>query len=161
MTMFRVQVTGLETLEKKLDSASLLTAPVKDALTDIGGTLEAKAKQEIPVDTGTGRRNITHKVEGGNPPRAVRVGFSHRYLRFVHGDFDETKTRTRPHFPPIAPLRSWARRHGIPVFAVALGIARRGTPFVPFLTRAFQDKQDYIRNRFVRMAREIEGRWSS
>lgn len=34
---------------------------------------------------------------------------------------------TRPHFPPIRKLQGWADRHGIPVWAVALKIAREGT----------------------------------
>jgi hypothetical protein len=34
---------------------------------------------------------------------------------------------TKPHMPPISALQAWADRHGIPVWAVALKIARDGT----------------------------------
>ena len=34
---------------------------------------------------------------------------------------------TEPHMPPISALQGWADRHGIPVWAVALKIAREGT----------------------------------
>jgi hypothetical protein len=34
---------------------------------------------------------------------------------------------SKPHFPPISALQGWADRHGIPVWAVALKIAREGT----------------------------------
>jgi hypothetical protein len=34
---------------------------------------------------------------------------------------------TEPHFPPIKKLQGWADRHGIPVYAIALKIAREGT----------------------------------
>jgi phage gpG-like protein len=44
---------------------------------------------------------------------------------------------TQPHFPPLAALEDWARKHGIPAFLVARAIARRGTFARPYLAPAF------------------------
>ena len=87
------------------------------------------------------------------------MGTNKNYARYVHGDFDEKKKRSKPHFPPLDPLRTWARRHGIPVFAVALAIARRGTPFVPFLTMGMKDSEGFIKDRVRRLGDDIAGRF--
>lgn len=44
----------------------------------------------------------------------------------------------KPHFPPIDALQGWADRHGIPVYAVALKIAREGTESRHMFRDAFE-----------------------
>ncbi len=158
-TIFRMdaQVQGLDRIMAKLESSHLLDDPFNDGIADIVLKWEGDAKREVGVDTGQGRRNITHQVDRRR--RLGRVGFTVRHLRYHHGDFDEKKTHTKPHFPPLDPLRAWARRHGIPVFAVALAIARRGTAFNPFLSKAMKMNEGYVKQRVGRIMDDIGRKW--
>lgn len=161
----RIEIKGLEDLKRKLEGGgpfrrNLLGGPLRKGLQRIGQGGELLSKREVPVDTGTLRRNLTHEVDKNNPPEFVRIGTDLGYSRYVHGDFNETKTRTRPHFPPIAALEGWARRHGIPVFALQRAIGRRGTPFNPFLTRIIPKLSGIARGAMSKAAKEIETLWS-
>ncbi len=163
--ILRIEIRGLEEIKKKLQGGgvfrrNLLSGPLRKGLERIGQGGELLAKREVPVDTGTLRRNLTHAVDKKNPPEFVRVGTDLGYSRYVHGDFNESKSRTRPHFPPIAELEGWARRHGIPVFALQRAIGRRGTPFNPFLTRIMPKIQAIARGALSKAADEIERLWS-
>ena len=161
MTMFRMEGrwVGLDKVKAKLDADNLLDDPLNDFLTDSVLHIEGKAKHHAPTSGAGGgiRQGITHEVD--KRKRQGRVGSSKKYAVFVHGAFDEKKKRTRPHFPPLDPLRTWARRHGIPVFAVALAIARRGTPFVPFLSMAMKDSETFIKDRVRRLGDDVAGRF--
>jgi hypothetical protein len=51
---------------------------------------------------------------------------------------------TRPHFPPLEPIREWCRRHSIPeeaAYAIALKISRTGQPARPFLFPAYEQER--------------------
>lgn len=161
MTMFRMEGrwVGLDKVMAKLDADNLLDDPLNDFLTDSVLHIEAGAKRNAPTSGAGGgiRQNITHEVDKGK--KQGRVGTNKNYAVYVHGAFDEKKKRTRPHFPPLDPLRTWAQRHGIPVFAVALAIARRGTPFVPFLSMAMKDSESFIKDRVRRLGDDIAGRF--
>ncbi len=162
--ILRIEITGLKEIQAKLEGGgvfqrNLLSGPLRKGLQRIGQGGELLAKREVPVDTGTLRRSITHDVDKKNPPTFVRIGTDLDYSRHVHGDFNETKSRTRPHFPPASALEGWARRHGIPVFALQRAIGRRGTPFNPFLTRTTQKLSGLARGALKKAANEIEKLW--
>ena len=82
-----------------------------------------------------------HTLNAGSVDLGELIGGIHHTLKKESGDLTATirpsdkadkyaiyvEEGTRPHFPPIAALQGWADRHGIPVWAVALKIAREGT----------------------------------
>ena len=92
--------------------------------------VEADARRNAAHDTRQLLNSITHRVTTEPGGLLGRVGPSARHGLYV-------ERGTRPHWPPAAPLVGWARRHGVPVFAVQRAIARRGTRARPFLVPAF------------------------
>lgn len=147
MPDFKVTLTGDKELQRKLRNPEFLRGPVRQFLLKSAILMEANVKKETPVDTGRLRASITHKVE---PFRAI-VGTNVSYA--PHVEFG-----TRPHFPPLAALQPWARRHGFPpgrqgAFLVALAIARRGTR----ARRMFQKGMEQSRGEILRMWHAVGG----
>jgi phage gpG-like protein len=99
------------------------------------------AREEAPVNTGRLKNSLTGEVtvSRDNIVQGV-VGTNVTYGPYM-------ELGTRPHFPPLAALQVWARRHGIPVFLVARAIARRGTAPRNYLQNAFDRNQTEIRRR--------------
>ena len=93
--------------------------------------VEADARRNVAHDTRQLMNSITHRVR--EEPRGLvgQVGPSARYGLYV-------ERGSRPHFPPVAALRGWARRHGVSPYAVQRAIGRRGTRARPFLLPAFE-----------------------
>lgn len=90
------------------------------------------AKQNAPVDRGVTRASITPSVESrGN--ETVGVVGSNLMSALV------MEVGARPHWPPLAALEVWARRHGTTAFLVARAIARRGIKARRYLQRALDD----------------------
>lgn len=90
------------------------------------------AKQNAPVDTGVTRASITPSVESrGN--ETVGVVGSNLMSALV------MEVGARPHWPPLAALEVWARRHGTTAFLVARAIARRGIKPRRYLRKALDD----------------------
>jgi hypothetical protein len=148
----------LASLQAKIrDAGTLAGPPVRRFFQQAGAEIERAAKNRAPRFTGDLQRSITHRVDQGELPGFVVVGSNVSHAPFVHGFFDTTATRTKPHFPPVkgprgAALRAWAKAKGIPVYAVAWSIARKGTPLVPFLKLGFEASQATI----DRLARNAE-----
>ena len=92
--------------------------------------VEADARRNAAHDTRQLMNSIGYRITTERGGLLGRVGPSAGYGLYV-------ERGTRPHWPPRAPLEGWARRHGIPVFAVQRAIARRGTRARPFLVPAF------------------------
>jgi hypothetical protein len=97
--------------------------------------VQRMARKEAPADRGILRNSIKISFR----PLSATVapsGASAKYAVPVHEG-------SKPHFPPIKALTGkeealdlWARRHGIPAWAVARSIARKGTKANPFMQRA-------------------------
>ena len=86
----------------------------------IGFIMEAKAKEMVPVDTGLLRSSIhVSKVD----TRMMRVTVS-TSTPIDYGIFMEKGAR--PHTPPFKPIEKWAKRHGIPAWAVFMSIKKKG-----------------------------------
>jgi hypothetical protein len=51
---------------------------------------------------------------------------------------------SKPHFPPIEALQGWADRHGVPVWAVARKIAKKGTKARRFWKPTFDDLDKHV-----------------
>ncbi len=118
-------------LLKAADSTSieLNTAIKKSAI-----FIQGQAAREAPVDTGRLRSSIGVQLL---PLKAV-VSPKVDYAIYIHQG-------TRPHFPPIRAIQTWAVRHGISPYALALAISRRGTKANPFMKRAAESSKESVR----------------
>ena len=138
--MLRADIRGLQELQAKIDQivTDLHGRPMLDAMRRATMLVVTDAKKLSPVDTGRLRSSITPEIRArGNDVLGV-AGSNVLYAPYV-------ETGTRPHFPPPAALRVWARRHGVSAYAVAVGISRRGTKGVLYMQRAFDQNQGQIK----------------
>src|SRR3990167_10764904 len=133
MPTVTIRVEGLEELRGKL-TPELIQGPLKDFLQKSGFTIERRAKEKAPVDTGRLRASITTKVK----PLEAEIGSPVVYAPWV-------EFGTRPHFPPVAALETWARRHGFSsAYVLARAISKRGTRPHPFLIPAAEESMGDI-----------------
>ena len=54
------------------------------------------------------------------------------------------ETGTKPHWPPISAVETWARRHGMNPYLVARAISRKGTKPIRYLESAFAANENKI-----------------
>lgn len=106
------------------------TEPMRQATLTVAGA----ARRNAPVDTGVLRASIMPEVESRDNMTVGIVGSNIAYSIFM-------ELGTRPHWPPLDALRTWARRHGTTAYVVARAIARRGLRPRLFLRRALDDNQ--------------------
>ena len=126
-----LQLVGAPELARRLAlSPDALHAAQERAMTQSLLLVEADARRNVRHDTRRLMNSITHQQSWRGRSLTGWVGPSLRYGLYV-------ERGTRPHWPPIAPLRGWARRHGVNPFAVQRAIARRGTKARPFLVPAY------------------------
>jgi hypothetical protein len=135
-------------LTRKLAPAQL-AGPQRRFLDRASFALQNEARDRAPVDTSRLRNSIGREIDSGIPPRYARVGTNTFYAPFVHEG-------TRPHWPPIAPLRRWAKRHGVNPYALQRAIAQRGTRPRPFLRDAVHAAEPEIVRAVAVFARDIE-----
>ncbi len=138
----RLEVRGLREAQKRTEEAirDLQGAPMLNAMRDALMVVERDAKRNAPVDTGRLRASITPEVRRDGREIIGVVGSNVVYAPFV-------ELGTRPHFPPLYALETWAKRRGISAFLVARAIAIRGTRAVRFLQRAMESNAQYIYRR--------------
>lgn len=100
--------------------------------------LQREIQRLAPVDTGIHRRGIVTSFSPAG--LSGRVESTSGYGRWLEEGTD-------PHFPPVAPLEEWARRHGMPGmgFAIARAIAERGTPAQPHFRPAIRRQEPRFR----------------
>lgn len=106
-----------------------------DAINETAIDIQASAIDNLTdapsVDTGRLRSSVAIEIQPGG--LAARVGTD-----VQHGIYVETGAR--PHFPPIAAIKPWARRvlgNENLAYAVAKKIAERGIPPKPWLEPAY------------------------
>jgi hypothetical protein len=87
-------------------------------LDEIGMIVKLRAIQLCPVDLGTLRRSIKHKVSGNKVTIYTEVDYAQdmEYGK-PPGVLDESEKEE---------LKGWAKRHGIPTFAVIRKIETKG-----------------------------------
>lgn len=150
MGMLDVEILGLQELRAKTDQmiTDLHGKPMLDGMRQATLLVSKDAKQLAPVDTGELRSSITPEVrlEGWN---TLGVVGSNK----LHAPYMETGTK--PHWPPIAALEVWARRHGVSAFLVARAISRRGTKAHRYMQRAFDQNKDQIVSIFDKVVTRI------
>lgn len=112
------------------DAADAVRRGKRRMLMDLADRGFAKSQEEAPVDTG-------QLQQSGVPPTelddgSVVWGYNADYARPV-------EEGSEPHWPPIEPLRGWARRvlgDESAAYAVQAKIAAKGTPAQPFVAPA-------------------------
>jgi len=117
-----LDIDGIDEVGDKVEQVSedLTGTPMVKAMNDAAMLVTRTARTEAKVDTGRHRARIVPSVfEEKNTVKGI-VGTNLDYGPFAILD-------TRPHWPPIDALRTWARRHNISAFLVARSIARKGT----------------------------------
>ncbi|SMB97951.1 phage protein, HK97 gp10 family [Thermanaeromonas toyohensis ToBE] len=136
-----VQVNPEEMFKAMVDA---ITEQLEKGLEDIGGQIERRAKRKAPTDTGALRRSITAQREG----LTEKVGSNLHYAPYV-------EFGTRPHWPPVEPIREWVWRN-----RGKFGITGRGKKAnkevdrVTFLVRAKIAKRGTAPRRYLRDALE-------
>ena len=126
-------VKELKEVQKEIERKvkELTSGPMVQTMRNATMLLQRDAKILAPVDTGRLRASITPSVTVG--PEAIQgvVGSNVKYAPYV-------ELGTRPHWPPIAALETWAKSHGTSAFLVARAIARRGTKARRYLQGAYE-----------------------
>lgn len=125
-------VTDVAALRRLLNSPQ---GPLVQEMLRAGNRVRNEALPLIPVDEGRLRADLHVEIqtdERGNT--SVWVGSRLTYAAAVHNG-------SRPHFPPVAPLLGWVRRHGMPpgaAYAIQQKIGAVGTKAHPFLATAIR-----------------------
>ena len=133
----KVRISGVKETIAKMDAyGNRKEQAIKNIVKESALNIEATAKKRAPVDTGRLRSSINSNfTNDGYTAEVIAATFYAIYVEYG----------TSPHFPPVAALRGWAKRHGANPWAVARGIARRGTPAQPFLYPSFmQEKPRFV-----------------
>ncbi len=112
--------------------------------------LEREIKENVPVGAhGLLRSSITHQMRGAALADGLgvagTVGSSLNYALPV-------ELGTKPHFPPVEPLRDWVEkklgvdpsRSGQVAFLIARKIAKRGTKGARYAGRALDENADQV-----------------
>jgi hypothetical protein len=113
---------------------SNLAAPMRTATL----LVTRSARQNAPVDQGILRASIMPGVRQQGDATVGVVGSNLIYAA-------AQELGTRPFWPPIAALETWARRHGTTAYVVARAIARRGIRAKRYLQRALDDNARRIK----------------
>jgi len=146
----RISAIGFNQLHKRLTLHALGYNALRDYMNDYGELIVQEAKKHVPEDSGRLKNSLRHKTIGGlgAVPKGVDVFSTESYAPYVHGyphehqRLSEPWTRSKPHFPPVEAIRPWATKRGLNPFAVAKGIAKKGTPLVPFFKIAVRETVD-------------------
>ena len=161
MAKERVRLDGMDVLLKNLDVGKLLPGPAYRALDRVGYAVEEKAKGLAPVNYGRLRASIGHQISEGRIPDWVRIGTNVHYAPYMHFG-----RKVPSKMPPLAPLKLWAKRHGMPESAawpIAKKIAERGYKDHPdgwqYIVKGVEESDGKIRQIVSKMADEIAEEW--
>jgi len=132
-----VKIRGLDELEKRLGGSKSVFKKVMQKSLDLSAKdVQKYSRRKAPVDTARLKNSISYKVKN----LTARIGPDVKYGVYVEGG-------TRAHFPPIGPLKSWARKRGINPYALQKAIGRRGTKAQPFMKPGLNKaRKDIIQN---------------
>jgi HK97 gp10 family phage protein len=134
---FAVKITGADKIKKNVDYLrrnfpEWLSAANLETAYEVRDESQRNIKRLDAFDTGDLHESM--QVVISPQGLSVRVGSTAHYAPFV-------EFGTRPHFPPLEPIREWCRSRGIDesaAFPIARKIAERGTPERPFLYPAYK-----------------------
>ena len=150
-----IQVTGWDELIKKTNDPDLIGQPMHDFFEKSTLTIQNEVKILTPVDTGRLRASITATVDASPVPLWGEVTTA---LQPHYGP--DVEYGTIAHYPPIAALRNWAKRHGMNPHALQMAIGRRGTRAHYMFKLGIQNSMDAIQGFIQEAGNAIEDRWS-
>lgn len=113
---------------ERLDKGPMHRARVR-AVARLAGGMRREAARIVKVDRGRLRQSLGEVVDPARAEAFV-VSKARHALPVLDG--------SRPHRAPVAPIKRWARRHGVPWFPVWRKIAREGTKPHDYVTAPFQ-----------------------
>lgn len=138
----RVRIRGLVETRNKLNQvvADIKGNDFREGMQEAVLIVLRDAREFAPVDTGRLRNSITGEVRFNQINNTVEgvVGSNLVYAPYM-------ELGTRPHFPPLSALQTWARRHGTNAFVVARAISRRGLKGRFFLRDSFNKNKSQIK----------------
>lgn len=157
----RVAVEGTKELQAAL--ARVGKAAVREVVSAINITalhVQNELKEETTnagaINTGT-LRNSWHIEKATQASMTARVG-----TRLVPHYAPDIEYDTRPHRPPIAPLKLWAKRklhNEAAAYPIARKIARRGTTGRHIFVKGINDASNVLEQEIARAAKAIENEW--
>ncbi len=160
----QIEIIGLQRVIQKC-GPQLIATPLRKFFLRAAITVQNRAREKAPVDTGRLRSSIAYEVDDGVPPLYAKVGTNVKYAKpmeygtgLLSEAPDSKKTR---HYPPGGALELWAKRHGIGSGeAVARAIGRRGG-LRPrrYLRGALEESVSKIQGLLNRMGEEIRAGW--
>lgn len=134
---FTVEIRGFNELKGNIE---MLAREMKDwvnaANKETGEEMAALAKRNVLADDAYAFGELWQSIGYALNERelAVAVGSSAKHAPFI-------EFGTRPHKPPITPLKAWCAIKGLPesaAYGIQKKIAQHGTPERPFLYIAFK-----------------------
>lgn len=138
---FSYDVKGLRETTAKMEQVvrDLHGEPMLEGMRDATLLVQGTARTLAPVDTGRLRASVLPEVRNEPLTGSVIgvVGSSVEHAPYM-------ELGTKPHWPPLAALETWAKRHGTTAFAVARAIARRGTKAYRYLQGAVEQNESKI-----------------
>jgi hypothetical protein len=137
-----VKVTGLAAAHGAIRRlARIAPERLSLAVAESAINIHRNVVRSAPVDTGILRGSYKWEFEPGSNRLTGVVYSDSKYAPYV-------EFGTRPHWPPIAPLEDWARRHGMPPgsgFLIARAISIRGTRPQPHLFPAAEaERRNFV-----------------
>lgn len=134
----KVTIPNLSELQAKLEQYPAISEKyVNQAINASLVRILGEEKQTAPVFIGTMRDNWTITMGRFQGTLQSNVPYS----GFI-------QTGTAPHFPPIDAITPWATAKGIPPWALAISISKKGTKANPFMTVAISNAQSGINKEF-------------
>ncbi len=145
-----MDIQGVAELARLWEAAPDITREeLSRTMTEAGLLLKREVKERTPVATGTLRKSITsrQRVLAGNVIGVV--GSPLNYAVSV-------ELGTRPHFPPVAPLKDWVKQKldlpskqaGAVAHAIVRTIGMRGTKGTHMFRDAFAANREQIARLF-------------
>jgi HK97 gp10 family phage protein len=135
--MITVELHGLNEAISNLNWTDEQLRHADEPMRAATSIVSSTARQNAPVDTNVLKASIMPKVISRDKMTTGVVGSNVHYAPFM-------ELGTRPHWPPLAALEGWARRHGTTAYVVARAIARRGLKPRHYLRRALESNQGKI-----------------
>lgn len=155
-----VQITGQDKIKDnvtwlKQNFPEWLAGANRATAEEIAAVAQRNVKDIDAFDTGA----LYDSIKIGESPMGNRVVVYSDVKQAVFIEFG-----TAPHFPPLAAIRAWCGRKGIPesaAYPIARAIAERGTPERPWLYPAYKvGSQGHIARVRAFVIREISARLS-
>lgn len=147
-----VKIEGLERVERTFrEGPEVVSDEIGKGMKRSVKRVGTSVQKYTPVDRNRLRGSITDAVERSGAKTTGIVGTKVDYA--PHVEFG-----TRPHWPPLAALEVWARRHGTTAFLVARAIARRGTAAREMFKRGLEENVEWIKNEFNEVGKRIAER---